>query len=97
MHESRVGLFVPLHHLVDVLVILFEASKLLLYQDTTTVVEMVCRQLLDGFHSLPSLLASRFDGISLLEVHEAKNAENERKEERAVFEEVHVPIDVHRV
>ena len=50
-----VSLFVPGHHFVQILVVLFEASELLLHQDTSTVVKVMSWQFLNILHSLPAI------------------------------------------
>lgn len=44
--KVRVCLLVPIHSLVQVLVVLLETSKLLPDKDSTTIVEMMSRQVL---------------------------------------------------
>ena len=50
----RVCFLVPIHHLVDILVILLETGKLLLHKDTSAVVEMMSGQVFKILHAVPT-------------------------------------------
>lgn len=65
----RVCLLVPLHSLVQILVVLLEASKLLPDKHSTTIVEMMGRQVLDVLHALPPLPSLLLTNEDVFGVH----------------------------
>ena len=71
----RVGFLVPIHHLVDILVVLLETSKLFLHQHTSTVVEVVSGQVLHVLHALPASHPHHLTVVAIPEVEEAENTE----------------------
>ena len=75
--DSRVGFLVPIHHLVDILVVLFETSKLFLHKDTSAVVEMVSRCIFQILHALPTGPSRYFTLVLVSEVDSAENTKAE--------------------
>ena len=68
VYEMRIGFLVPIHHLVDILVVLLETSKLFLHKHTATVVEMVSGQVFQILHTLPTGHSLNFTVVAVSEV-----------------------------
>ena len=67
-----VRLFVPGHHLVQILVVLLEASELLLDKHATTIVKVMGRQVLQVLHTHPSVHALLLAVVLIGGVHAAE-------------------------
>ena len=69
----RVSFLVPIHHLVDILVVLFETGKLFLHKHTSAVVEMVTGQVFNILHAIPTSHPVDFTLVAIPEVETSDN------------------------
>ena len=90
-----VGLLVPFHHLVDILVVLLETCELLLDEDATTVVKVVSWHALNVLHAVPAVHSCLLKHEAILGVQTSEHSEDEQKPEGTILQEVHVAIVVH--
>ena len=74
--NTRVGLIIPIHHLVCILMVFFESNELLLDQDSTSIIEMVCWHIFKILHTIPSIHSFNFVWDFIDKINESKDAQD---------------------
>ena len=90
-----VDFFIPVHHIISILIVFLKTNKVFENDDTTSIVEMMTWDVFISFHSLSHSSSVTFQLPSFISVWSKTHGKNEFQPEISIFWVVEISIIVH--